>query len=223
MMKQPPSRQQITPENTIERQAELFQQSGFAPEIKGVDWEKLPPIVRLLMSADGTVTKSLEAFFWEPVRVLKTYQSEIQAPIYDTCSGDHTRSGNNGYLSDNQLSSNKNCSGLEVFARDEPLWLRQVQLQGARSGRVYAQAESFIAHKLLPSRLRTDLEQGELGIGGLVRELNLETYREITVVGQVPQVNSEAAVPEKVWRTYSIYYRGRVLMQITETFNVEAF
>ena len=42
------------------------------------DLRNLPPILRVLLSTDGTVTKTLEAYFWEAIQVLNVKQELIQ-------------------------------------------------------------------------------------------------------------------------------------------------
>ena len=34
-----------------------------------VNWEQLPPLLRILLVTDGTVTKTLEAYYWERISV----------------------------------------------------------------------------------------------------------------------------------------------------------
>ena len=73
---------------------------------------------------------------------------------------------------------------------------------------------------LLPESLRQQLERDELGIGGIIRALELETYRKVVAVGQQPAMPAQ---PTSVWRSYHLYYRNQVLMHITETFDLSAF
>ena len=57
----------------------------------------LPPFLRSLLVTDGTVTKILEAYFWEPVLVDTLAQGVVTAEREDTClsaeSLTHTWSG----------------------------------------------------------------------------------------------------------------------------------
>ena len=43
-----------------------------------VDLSLLPPFLRTLLVTDGTVTKSLEAFYWEPIKVVSITQELVQ-------------------------------------------------------------------------------------------------------------------------------------------------
>lgn len=147
--------------------------------------EHLPPFLRTLLVADGTVTKSLEAFFWEQVAV----ENLGQAPI---------------------------CLAHGIPALELPAGAtvleRRVRLMGMESGREFAQAHSWIKLEALPAHLREDLQQGRIGIGELLRERGLETYREILDVGQ-SNVQADA-----IYRTYRILIQHQPAILITETF-----
>lgn len=147
-----------------------------------VHLERLPPFLRTLLVADGTVTKSLEAYFWEPVDVVAL----AQAPRVLSAA----------------------VPALELAAQAEVLE-RRVQLVGAESQRRYAEAHSLIRLDGLPDGLRAELLAGRIGIGELLRECGLETYREILDVG---------CQDDSVYRTYRIVIQHRPAMLITETF-----
>jgi chorismate-pyruvate lyase len=147
------------------------------------DMEVLPPFLRTLLVTDGTVTKSLEAFFWEHVDVENLGQSQM-----------HLEQG---------------VPWLEMAAGDTVLQ-RYVQLRGAESSRIYAYARSLIRLESLPERLRADLLDGRIGIGELLREKGLETYREILDVGRLAD--------ERVYRTYRIVIHHHPAILITEEF-----
>ena len=147
--------------------------------------ERLPPFLRTLLVADGTVTKSLEAFFWEQVEVDNLGQAPTQL-LHD-------------------------APALELLAGASVLE-RRVRLIGVESKRVYALAHSLIKLEALPAHLREDLEQGRIGIGELLRERGLETYREILDVGQ------SDATGEQIYRTYRIAIHHQAAIMITETF-----
>jgi chorismate-pyruvate lyase len=55
----------------ISRVAESFFPPGFSREAPATEVEiaRLPPLLRALLVADGTVTKLLEAYFWSPIEV----------------------------------------------------------------------------------------------------------------------------------------------------------
>ena len=155
------------------------------------DLSQLPPFLRVLLTTDGTVTKSLESYFWEPVKVHCTYQGEEN-------------------LSEQALAIDKQ--------QGDSVLTRRVMLQGAHSNRCFVHAESYIASELLPEHIRVALKEGRMGIGELLRESGLETYRELMVFG----VSSEGR-DEHLWRTYRIMLDHKPCMQITERFDLALF
>lgn len=170
----------------------LFSRSGYSTssyvlEQGGeLDLAALPAFLRVLLTTDGTVTKSLESFFWEPVSVVKTFQ-EVMAL---------TRS----------------VTGLHKVTGEEVL-LREVRLQGELSGAEYARATSWVCRERLPEKLSQDLEHGKVGIGELLRECGLETYRELLCLGKETSANAMF-----ITRTYRIVVSKQPVIQITEKF-----
>lgn len=152
---------------------------------------ELPAFLRVLLSTDGTVTKSLESYFWEPVMVENLGQAycelELPAPIIDCAAGDRVMQ-------------------------------RHVQLVGKHSQRHYVKADSLIRTSLMPTSVREDLEAGIVGVGEILRECNLETYREIVDFGYDNWNGQDAA-----WRTYRIVMDGEPFIQITEKFPVALY
>ena len=69
-------------------------------------------------------------------------------------------------------------SGLEVENGDKVLH-REVLLKGVQSNAIYATARSTVSLKYLPDDISRALEKGEIGIGELLREKGVETYRDI--------------------------------------------
>lgn len=151
--------------------------------------EELPPVLRTLLVTDGTVTKILEAYFWEPV--------EVKALHLDVCSTARAVPWLN-------LSA-----GEKVLARD-------VELRGARSHNRYARAFSIIKLTEFDADLRDALVQGSVGIGVLLRESGLETYREIMTVGM--DVNAADHPGLQVYRTYRITRANKPVILIRESF-----
>lgn len=167
-----------------------FRSRGFVPggivtnaRDELLDMARLPAFLRTLLVTDGTVTKHLEAYFWEPVDVVNLGQNEIRleapAPWLDLGVG-------------------------ELVLR------RRVRLVGGASARIYAEAESLVRLSCLPERLRQELLAGSIGIGELLRERGLESYREILDLG--------AKEAERVYRTYRIVIGHEPAILITETF-----
>jgi chorismate-pyruvate lyase len=169
-----------------------FKSRGYAPggivtnsKNETLHMERLPAFLRTLLVADGTVTKSLEAYFWEQIEV----ENLGQAPF----------------------TLQEDIAALDLRAGQVVLE-RRVRLRGLASARNYAHAHSLINLEALPEHLRVDLQQGRIGIGELLRERGVETYREILDVGY-----SDAAV-ESVYRSYRIVLQHQPAILITETF-----
>lgn len=153
--------------------------------------ETLPPFLRALLVTDGTVTKALEAYFWEPVAVETLCQEFIGAAA--------------------------EIPWIEVRRGDQVL-LRKALLRGADSGKEYAQASSVIRTEWIPASFREQLISRELGIGVLIRDSGLESYREVMEVGVEPCGDRPAGDAAALFRTYRIIIEGRPVILISETF-----
>ncbi len=159
----------------------------------------LPPFLRVLLTTDGTVTKSLEAYFWEPIEVINRKQ---------------------GYQ---QLTEDERLLAQPAGAS---VLLRQVTLQGKSSGTCYAWAESMICATDLPERVRSGLESERLGIGEILRDCGLETYRKIVGYGEDQAVVGPAAAhlgSSCIWRRYQICMGGKPFILIRECFPLAVF
>lgn len=156
----------------------------------------LPAFLRVLLTTDGTVTQSLEAYFWEPIEVLNC--------------GQHF-----GILAVDEPLLQK-TAGAEVLNR-------HVQLIGRDSRTLYAHADSSVDIAALPTRLREGLASGEMGIGELLRGSGFETYREIIGFGEQPQALAQGLDGRVVWRRYLIRMAGRPLILIREIFPVSVY
>lgn len=190
----------------IEPAYAVFRSRGFSP-----DWEipgahdslamaALPPFLRTLLVTDGTVTKSLEAFYWEAIDVGTVWQDVIRAE--------------------------ESIDWLDV-PKGEEIIGRRVHLRGRTSGVLYTRANSVIRPLLIPDALRTGLMAGSLGIGELIRDCGLETYRELLEIG-VSGPTSSGADPDAVagphiHRTYRIVVGGRPAILVTEYFPMAVF
>lgn len=184
----------------------VFRSKGFSPDWqlasqyrKPMAMESLPPFLRTLLVTDGTVTKSLEAFYWEPVVIEGVRNTVIEAE--------------------------SDIGWLDVSA-GEKVVARSVLLRGGRSGALYASAFSIIRHSLIPESLRKNLLAGSLGIGELIRECGLETYREIQEFGHATDMSAYGGPQtdvECVYRTYRIILDHRPAILVSECFPVAAF
>lgn len=188
-------------------ETQAFRSKGFVgPDLalsnsdrKSLTMASLPPFLRTLMVTDGTVTKSLEAFYWEPVHV--------------------------GNVSNQLETSASDIEWLGVSAGEEVIG-RSVLLRGGSSQTLYASAFSIIRLALIPETLRSRLMAGQLGIGELIRECGLETYRELLEFGYTtdmsnfggPETNIECA-----YRTYRIILDHRPAILVSECFPIATF
>lgn len=161
-----------------------------------LDMEALPPFLRTLLVTDGTVTKSLEAYFWEPVSVENLGQHEVE------------------------LTEDVPWLGIK---KGSSALVREVLLRGQNSQNIYAYAKSILNLGLLPAPIREDLLAGKIGIGEMLRERGLETYREILDVGR--QIDQSLApilgakqFGELLYRSYRVVINHEPTMIITEKF-----
>lgn len=185
-----------------------FKVRGFVPEgiiINGdkdkLDLRDIPPLLRMLLITDGTVTKSLEAYFWERV-IVETIE---QKP----------------------LNLDKDNYWLDAKAHEQVL-NREIRLIGEQSGHIYAYANSLLRLEEIESDLREQLLSGKIGIGELLREKGLETYREIVDMGRnsSPSITNTLEIPEHseyVYRTYRIISHHKPSILITENFPFDLY
>jgi len=160
----------------------------------------LPPFLRALLVMDGTVTKALEAYFWEPVEVVTLQQEFVHAerPI--------------------------------VWIQVDPgnwVLIRHARLSGMESKRTYATAFSVIRTQLIPETFRQRLIDRQAGIGVLIRDSGLESYREVLEIGIEPTSGSGDSITleqsELVFRTYRIVIDGEPVILITEHFPLNLY
>ncbi len=161
----------------------------------------LPGFLRTLLVADGTVTKTLEAWFWEPVSVTPLRQA-IKILVAD-------------------------LPELEAEAGDEVLE-REVCLTGGESQQHYACARSVLAINQLSVEMRTALLEGRMGIGELLREQGVETYREIVALDYIRKGSTQDEIlntfsDDLVSRSYRIRVGGVPAILVTEYFPVGTY
>jgi chorismate-pyruvate lyase len=160
------------------------------------DFRGLSPILRVLLVTDGTVTRTLEAYFGEAIDVDVLEHAERTSgspyPLIDIAAGDH-------------------------------ILHRYVRLLGRTTRRVYAVAESVAVLEHISQQMRRNLIQEHKGIGELLREGRLETYRELlsanlTAASGWAEHLHIAATEGVVTRDYRIYQGGRAVLLIREIF-----
>lgn len=139
---------------------ELNQQGFSTASLAGpqgsVLFADIPPLLRLLLVTDGTVTKALEAYFNSAVQVHLIGQGRepSRAGVFDK---------------------------INLVSKD--LMYREVHLVKRVNHTVLAQAESIIALDRLPADLAESLLAGRFGIGELIRSQGLDTYRQLCDLG----------------------------------------
>jgi len=184
-----------------------------------LDLNALSPVLRTLLTTDGTVTETLAALYGEEVgvRVLSqgfAARSEGEAPELDATPD--TRAAGPG------------VAGPRVAGPRE--LDRTIVLVGAESGRAYAAARSRIVPDALPAGLQAGLLERREPLGKLMLEHRLETFREVVACGRCPAAAApglEGVAADALgmrpdapvaWRTYRVISGGRPVMSITEVF-----
>jgi len=177
----------------------LFSSSGYLPDDilslengDTLNMAELHPFLRVLLMTDGTVTRSLESYFWESVQVHCNDQTRVIVA--------------------------EPLEGLNAEIGTE-LIERKVDLIGERSRVRYVQAVSHIHPQRLPSQLRKDLEAQRLGIGELLRESGLETYRELLSLNRKVGPDTGPCLE----RSYRIVIQSQAAIHIRENFPLHAF
>ena len=157
--------------------------------------QQLPAILRTLLVTDGTVTKLLEAYFWEPIEVVTHSLTSTTLPTPLPWLG---------------------------ACADERVLLRDVQLRGVSSGRNFASAFSVVRLQVFDDARVKALVAGEIGLGVLIRDSGLESYRELLELNAQKSSAKSHAVDDltdiDVQRTYRIIANGSPAIVISETF-----
>lgn len=165
-----------------------------------IDLSLLPAFLRVLLITDGTVTNILEAFFWQSIQVENLGQRQIflREPV----------------------------ALLDAESGDGVLE-REVRLIGVHSNTPYVFARSLIRLEVLPEALRESLLQGKIGIGELLRNSNLETYRELIEIGERQDPVAEQSLGKVdlplIYRLYRISLDHQPAMLIAEYFPQEVY
>lgn len=172
-----------------------------ASEAGAMPMSSLPAFLRLLLVSDGTVTKSMEAFFWEPVSVekqlLKRISAELAIPSLGVAPGDD-------------------------------LLISEVKIKGQNSQNIYENATSVVRLNSVPQSFRDQLINQGVGLGILIRRQRLETYREILEIHADKQSARNFGIEldediKVIVRTYRIMMQGKPAMMIRESFALQCF
>jgi chorismate-pyruvate lyase len=185
---------------TFNPMSDLFVAQFTRPKhLEQINLRSLTPFQRALLVLDGTVTKFIEAFTMEPVEIVRLGQA--------------TRN----LLEDHPwLAAPK---GTSVIAR-------QVQLRGRYSYTFHAYAVSLIVQDRLPDPIRRGLEEDQEGLGRILLQSQLETFREVLWYGkehgvELPPEIREQGNGEFFSRTYRIMVHRQPIMLITEKFPIQ--
>lgn len=174
---------------------------GAGQVFDGIDFDALPPILRTLLVSDGTVTKFLEAYYWEPIEVKRLFHGDI--------------------VLEKDLADLGLTKGAHVLHR-------QVAMRGLFSGRIFGRAESYIRANQLWPGVEDDLIEGRLGVGELLRERRIETHRELLryQTGPVGDLAVELGAQSDelmISRTYRIHIGRQPALLITDRYPVSHF
>jgi len=169
-----------------------------------LDEATLSPLLRVLLTTDGTVTEVLSAYFGEPVGI------RVLGQGYRAYEG-HRHSELDAELGTRMLD-------------------RSIALYGQATGAVYTAAFSRIIPSALPVGLQEALLAGNAPLGKLMLDYRLETFKEMVDCGrckasEAPELAAQcpvaleipAAAPV-VWRTYRVVSQRKPVMSITEIF-----
>lgn len=165
-------------------------------QLGDINLRVLTPFQRALLVIDGTVTKFIEAYTMEPVKIVQLAQST--KPI----------SNDNEWLD---------------VSKGIPVTVRQVLLRGEYSNSLYAYAVSIIVPDRLPSSLKRGLEIDGEGLGRILLSGQIENRREVLWYGmerprELSKFVEHLPDNEFISRTYRIISGGQPLMLINEKF-----
>ena len=168
--------------------------------LKEINLARLTPFQRGLLVTDGTVTRFIEAYTFDPVEVVLVRQNR------QTLTNDHD------WL---QVPA-----GEEVISRQVTLQTHQKQ---EASPTIHTYADSLIVPKRLPKPILDSLESNTQGLGGLLQHSALEARRELLWCGMeilrdLPPAVSHLEGKTFISRTYLVFANQRPLMLINEKF-----
>jgi len=178
--------------------ANLFVATSDRPaHLSHIKIEDLCAFARVLLVTDGTVTHMLRAHFREPinVRVLSHDLQSLEAPE----------------------------PWLKAKTGDEIL-LRKVALIGARTGRTYCLATSWIALERISPDMRADIVGMQQSLGSVLLANFSENRRELLWYGRTQnserqfEGGSTKTQGQTLERAYRVISGGMPIMMISETF-----
>ena len=162
---------------------------------KDIEFEKRciddSAMMNVIIHQDGSVTKLLETLFDEAIEV--------------ECLGqDYTEVNRQDW---NDIDDN------------EKILLRTIFLKGKETANRYVYATSLIRTNYLEDKIVHDILDGEKGIGELIQEYKLETFRELINSKSISNNIIRSVFPTEdniTSRVYKLYMKGIPLMLINE-------
>ncbi len=158
--------------------------------------EELRPLQRMLLIADGTLTKLLEVYLNEPMRIVKLQEQVFAAPAA--------------------------VEALELAAGDDII-ARRILIQGQLTGISWLFADSIIVLDRLEKSFQDQLLNSHTPIGKLWLKHKTETFKEIITARREPagelathfHITPDAPL---LSRTYRVFCHQQPVMLITEKF-----
>ena len=169
--------------------------------LEDIDFAGLPPVLRMLLVKDGTVTTAICAYFLEEVSTRQIGQQVVQLTAADRW--------------------------LDLPAGAEVL-RRQVMLQSAVDERLFVFAESLIAVERLPANMQQALAAKNSNLGRILREDRSETLREGLWFGReridaLPEPVARLCDGDFMSRSYRVVTGAAPMMIVTERFPMRSF
>lgn len=166
--------------------------------LEDIDPYSLTPVERTLLVIDGTVTRFLETYFAEPIRIENIGETREQL---------------------------KKEHEFLALPKGEEVVSRRVLLRGARSARTYASAASLVVPSRVKAAVRKEVGDMSQGLGRLLLEGKTEQYRELLWYGKEPPSElpgelRSLATEYSITRTYRIMVNREPTMMITEWFEL---
>ena len=174
----------------------IVAQKSRPPQLRAINLRTLEPFQRAILTIDGTVTKFIETYMMEPIVIVRLAQEIRQLPT------DHI--------------------WLEM-PKGTGVITREVLLQGKYSRRIYAYALSLLASERLPDEVKDRLGPGGEGLGRILINTRMESYREILWYGRekmtkLPNAINHLEGLDFISRTYRIIVAKNPIMLINERF-----
>jgi chorismate-pyruvate lyase len=171
--------------------------SEASAHLEGVQVSHLDPFLRGLLFTDGTVSRTLEAQMLAPVTVETVAQEPASPPA--------------------QVARHLDVDQTDACIR------RRIVMTSAGT-RLSVWAESYVVPSRLPAGFVGSLGESPRGIGGTLRRLRMEDWRELLWFGLAAPPPWSGASPDTrtLMRFYRIITQGRPALLISEAFAVEA-